>query len=138
MKICIYQIAFIAAIFSISKSLNCKHNDHSIEPVKDLVTADKDIHASMRDLFKEIDRVEELHNSASRFDSKDKSVSGVRRSRIKKAQSLSSNGSAQKDREIHKTIHYFKKTQEQIESAINLMKNSNSLTNNALTNIPNE
>jgi len=138
MKICIYQIAFIAAIFSMSKSLHCKHNDHSTQPITELANAVKGIRESMNNLIDEADKIKDLHDHASSFDYRDKSASGVRRSRIKRAQSLSSSGSAQKDREIHKTIHYLKKTQEQIDSATNLMKNSNSLTQDALVDIPSE
>ena len=138
MKICIYQVALIVAIFSLSKSLYCKHSHHSVEPEHELVAAIKGIQTSMNDLLDQALEVDRLHSEASNFNSKDKSVSGVRRSRIKRAQSYSATGYAQKDREIHKTLHYLKKTQEQIDSAAHLMKNSNELTHEALSNIPAE
>lgn len=136
MKICIYQAAFILAIFSISQSLYCKRNDHSVQPEKDLVTAVNGIKDSMNTLIKNAQEVTKLHNKTSALDPQDKSLSGTHRSRIKRAQSFSSTALAQKDREIHKTMHYLKKTQEQIDSAANLMANSSQLTHDAVSNIP--
>jgi hypothetical protein len=140
MKICIYQVAFIAAIFSICKSLNCKHNDHPVKPEYDLVSTGKDITSGLNDFITQAKRFDSLHEQASSLsdDRKNKSVSGQRRSGVKRTQNHSANGSSQRDRQIKQTQHYLDKTLEQVHSATHLLKASNDLTEESLGNIPAE
>lgn len=140
MKICIYQVALIAVIFSICKSLNCKHNDHPTKPEYDLLATGKDIVSGLKDFIEQAQRFDSLHQETSSLsdDRKNKSVSGQRRSGIKRAQNHSANGSSQKDRQIKQTQHYLDKTLEQVHSATNLLQKSNDLTEESLGNIPAE
>ena len=137
MKICIYQVALIAVVFSVCKSLHCKHNDHPTKSEYDLVSAGKDIRSGLSDFMVQAKRFDDLHKKASSLsgDRKNKSVSGQRRSSIKRAQNHSANGSSQKDRQVKQTQHYLDKTLEQVHSATHLLKASNDLTEGALDNI---
>lgn len=136
MKICIYQVAFIVAIFSISKSLYCRRNEHSVKHQNEIISLATSIKNSIDDFMKEAGDIDRLHRKTSKMDSKDKSTPGVYRSKVKRAQSFSSSGINQKDRQVAQTLHYLKKTKEQIDSATHLMAGSNESTKAALAEIP--
>ncbi len=140
MKICIYQVAFIAVICSMSKSLHCKPNYHPTKPEHNLVSTGKNIKSGLNDFMVQAQRFDSLHEQASSLsgDRKNKSVSAQRRSGVKRAQNHSANGSSQKDRQIKQTQHYLDKTLEQVNSATHLLKQSNDLTEQSLDNIPAE
>ena len=140
MKICIYQVALIAVIFSICKSLQCKHNDHPVKPEYDLIATGNDIQSVLNDFIHEAQRFDSLHKKAAGLsgDRKNKSVSGQRRSGIRRTQNYSANASSQKDRQIKQTQHYLDKTLEQVNSANHLLRQSNDLTEESLGNVPTE
>jgi hypothetical protein len=140
MKICIYQVALIAVIFSMSKSLNCKHNYHPAKDEYNLVSTGKSIRSGLNDFMVQAHRFDSLHEQASTLsgDRKNKSVSGERRSGVKRAQNHSANSSSQKDRQIKQTQHYLDKTLEQVRSATHLLQQGNDLTEASLNSIPAE
>ncbi len=137
MKICIYQVALVVLFFSVCKSLHCKHNSHPVKSEHDLIATEQEIKSALDDFMVQAERFDSLHKQAFSLsaDRKNKSVSGQRRSGIKRAQNHSANGSSQKDRQVKQTQHYLDKTLEQVKSAIHLLTKSNNLTEESLSNI---
>jgi hypothetical protein len=137
MKLCIYQLAFIAVIICFSKALHPKH-EHlaktSGHHMHDLI---EQIYSLGQDFIDEAHKVEQMHNYASNnFNHKQKDHTGKKRSLIKKAQNEASNTLVRKEQQIQKTHHHLEKTKEQLESAIRMLKEGNQRTTNALNGIP--
>ncbi len=138
MKICIYQLALIALIFCLGKSLHCKHSYHSVTTENELPEVTHEIELGVNDFMVQAHRFENLHKEISALDRTDPSFSGKRRSKIKRTQNYSGNGQSQKNRQAKQTLHYLNKTLEQVNSATHLLEESNNLTEESLHNIPTE
>lgn len=137
MKLCIYQLAFIAVIVCFSRALHSKH-EHLAKisgyHLQDLVDQ---ISSLGQEFIEEAQKTEKLHDyTSSNFNRKDKDHTGKKRSSIAKAQSEASNILVRKEQQIQKTHHHLEKTKEQLEAAIKLLKEGNQRTTNALNGIP--
>ncbi len=137
MKLCIYQLAFIAAIVCFSKVLYTKHEHLSKISGYHMHDLIDQIYSLGKDFIDEAHKVEQMHNYASNnFDPKQKDHTGKKRSSITKAQNEASNTLVRKEQQIQKTHHHLEKTKEQLESAIRLLKEGNQRTTNAINGIP--
>ncbi len=123
MKLCIYQLAFIAVIICFSKALHSKHEGSAkITPDHLQLLADQ-ISSLTEEFIEEAHKVEQLHDSTS---------SNVNR----KARTEAGNILVRKEQQIQKTHHHLEKTKEQLESAIKLLREGNQRTTNALSGVP--
>lgn len=138
MKLCIYQLAFIAVIVCFSKALHPKH-EHLPAKVSghhlyDLI---EQIHSAGQEFIEEADKVEKLHDHISgNVDRNEKKIDGKTRSARTKAHHESGNALVRKEQQIQKTHHHLEKTLEQLKSGLNLLKDGNQRTINALNGIP--
>lgn len=135
MKLCIYQLAFIAVIVFCSKFTHSYHEHLAKVSGYHLHDLTEQIDSLVDELIKESTMAEKLHEHIQGLDDKDKNLNGKERSSVKDALSQASNNLVRKRQQVERSHHYLEKSKELLVSAVNLIKSGNQKTRDALSNV---
>jgi hypothetical protein len=136
MKLCIYQLAFIAVIICCCKVLHPYHEHLAKVTGYHLQDLADQIANLSNELVQEGTMSEKLHDHvATTLDSKDKTLSGKERSSITHAQREADSTLVRKRQQIERAHHYLEKSKEMLVSAVNLLKDGNKRTKAALSGV---